>query len=330
MYHFCTYFDSGYLARGLALYYSLQEHCSSFHLWILCFDRFCYNRLKELKLQNVTLISEDEFLYLDKELLLIRDNRSRIEYYFTCTPSLPLFIINRNPVIDQITYLDADIFFLSNPKPIFDEISNNSIALTEHRFPKRLTALLRHGRYNVGWLSFRSDKNGLDCLYWWRERCIEWCYDRVEDGRFADQKYLDDWTERFQEVHVIRHLGANVAPWNINNNSVYIVNNSIYIDGQELIFYHVQGLRKISSQLYDPNLALYKNKISYEYIKYIYAPYIRMINRFMEDGRELHRPNLLSKNILSVYKGILLRRYIIIRNNKIGYLNLYYQFISVE
>src|SRR5215813_5304237 len=111
MYHFCTYFDHRYLPRGLALYRTLEQHCPSFLLWVLCMDRVCYNALSQIKLPNVRLIALDEFEAADRELLIAKKNRTLIEYYFTCTPSLPLFIFDASREVDCITYLDADLFF---------------------------------------------------------------------------------------------------------------------------------------------------------------------------------------------------------------------------
>ena len=33
---------------------------------------------------------------------------------------------------------------------------------------------------------------GLKALKWWRDRCLEWCYARIEDGKFGDQFYIED------------------------------------------------------------------------------------------------------------------------------------------
>ena len=54
-YSFCTYFDQHYFSRGLALYQSLRQHCSSFTLWILCLDSRCYEDLTAMHLSRYTL-----------------------------------------------------------------------------------------------------------------------------------------------------------------------------------------------------------------------------------------------------------------------------------
>ncbi len=277
MNYFCTYFDHRYLPQGLALHKSLKQHCLSFKLWILCLDSTCYRILSALKLSDVHLIALEDFERNDEELLKAKQNRTTVEYYFTCTPSLPLFILNKHSEVDLITYLDADLFFFADPKPIFDEITDHSIAIIAHRFPPSLRSLERHGIYNVGWLSFKRDKSAFTCLQWWRERCNEWCYDRVEDGRFADQKYLDDWPVRFQNVVVLRHIGADLAPWNIANYQISAEGNHVWVDDVPLIFFHFHGFKQITRFIYDANLAKYGVKLSVFVRRNIYEAYIRAL-----------------------------------------------------
>src|SRR5205823_14122047 len=93
MRYFCTYFDHQYSARGLALYQSLRRHCPEFKLWILCLDELSHSELTRLNLPEVSLLTLGELENGDAALLAAKENRSRIEYYFTCTPSLPLFIL---------------------------------------------------------------------------------------------------------------------------------------------------------------------------------------------------------------------------------------------
>src|SRR6202011_2806436 len=104
MRYFCTYFDHNYLARALVLYDSLKRNCADFKLWMLCMDEESYAALEKLKLPEVGLISLSELERDDPLLRQAKTNRSPLEYYFTCTPSLPLFILGRNPDVDLITY----------------------------------------------------------------------------------------------------------------------------------------------------------------------------------------------------------------------------------
>jgi hypothetical protein len=319
--YFCTYFDRNYLSRGLALYRSLQRYCPHFELWVLCMDRICFEALTTLALPGIHAIALHDFEKGDNDLLAAKQNRTLIEYYFTCSPSLPLFILNNNPQVDLITYLDADLFFFAEPKPIYDELADRSIGIIGHRFPRFLSDNEVYGIYNVGWVSFRRDAQGLACLSWWRERCLEWCYDRCEDGRFADQKYLDVWPIRFQKVAVLQHKGANLAPWNLANYTISTDGDRVLVDEQSLIFFHFHGLKQIARWAYDPGLDAYQAKATTVIRRSVYMPYIRTL---AETARYLPPPirdTALRGNIrypglskprrrLRLLQGVLQRRYI--------------------
>jgi len=300
LYYFCTYFDHRYISRGLALYYSLRKHCSNFKLLVLCLSRECYEILKQKRLENIFLLKLEDIERGDDELLKAKSNRTLVEYYFTLTPSFILYVLSNFDEVDFITYLDADLYFFSEPDPIFEEIGENSIAIVPHRFPARLKHLEKFGVYNVSWLSFRRDENGLSCLRWYRERCNEWCYDRVEDDKFADQKYLEKFELLFGKVHVIQHKGANVAPWNIENYKLTIMNSKIYVDNQPLVFYHFHGLRKFTSFLYNSGFAEYGSKFTRIIRDYIYLPYVRELKRIEED-LNFRSKEPLGRSILSKY-----------------------------
>ncbi|GAK51716.1 hypothetical protein U14_02961 [Candidatus Moduliflexus flocculans] len=278
--YFVTLFDSNYLTRGLTMYRSLAQHCGEFHLWIICFDNFAYHLLSAMRLPQVTLVPLATFE--DAELLRVKPQRSFAEYCWTSTPSVLLYVLNAAPDVDAITYLDADLKFYAPLQPIFDEMGTASILLTEHRYPPhtRFDLSATHGRYNVQFMTFRRNPDGIAALHWWRERCLEWCFNRLEDGKFGDQKYLDDWPQRFANVHCIQHIGAGVAPWNVSQYRLEVRDETLYVDDMPLIFYHFHHFK------------LYHTHLAYCYSVYplvceiwerLYLPYIQDMRQAAHD-----------------------------------------------
>lgn len=215
MRYYVTYFDKGYLVRAVALHSSLMRHeRMPFTLYAVCLDELTRLLLDKLNLPGVVTVPLHEIEADDEALRQARLSRSLVEYYWTLTPTVILRLLDRYPQIAAITYLDADLYFFSSPQPIFDEFDSHSILIHEHRFYEAFKPAAIFGRFNVGLLCFRRDASALEALRWWRDRCNEWCYKRLEDGRFGDQLYLEDWPERFNGVRVLEHIGAGVAPWN--------------------------------------------------------------------------------------------------------------------
>lgn len=275
---FCTYFDHRYLSRGLTMFDSLQRHCPQARLWVLCLSDECHATLERLHLPGLTAIRLSDFERQDPQLLAAKQNRSAIEYYFTCTPSLPLYVFRSEPDLGSITYVDADLYFLGSPAPVFAEIGAASIAITPHRFAPHQKWMEQNGTFNVGWLTFRRDDNGMACLQWWRERCLEWCHDYIDGDRFADQKYLDRFPQLFQGVRIIEHKGANLAAWNIGNYRITERGGTLWVDELPIIFYHYHGLKQIAPGVVDPALAHYGVQLSPLMKSRLFLPYIAKLN----------------------------------------------------
>lgn len=276
MRYFCTYFDQHYLSRGLALYESLRQHADEFRLTILCMDESTRSDLAARKLPEVKLLPLDKLVAEHPELRAAADNRTKLEFFFTCTSWLARHLIPTVPEGELLTYLDADLYFFSSPKPIYDEIGTASVAITPHRFPPALQHLDRYGRFNVGWVSFRNDHTGIACASDWAEKCADWCYNRLEDERYADQKYLDTWETRFSPTVSIKHRGVNAAPWNVRDSRI---REGPCVDDVKLVFYHFHALRPVAEQLYDPSLHRYDADLSEGLRRYIYLPYLQHLLR---------------------------------------------------
>ena len=249
-FEFCTLFDHRYLARGLALYRSLERHCDDFRLRVLCLDQRTEELLRRIDADRLETISLAELEAHDRDLRTARDTRSRVEYYWTCHPSLCRYVLAREPELQMITGLDADLMFFSSPAPLFAELGGASVLVVPHRWAPEhsdceiadTTSQEAWGVYNVAFETFRQDGNGIAALSWWRDRCLEACPALARPGYFGDQKYLDDWPQRFPGVHVLHHLGGGLAPWNVGQYRLERHGPDIVVDGQPLIFHHYQAL----------------------------------------------------------------------------------------
>lgn len=277
MLNFCTLFNSMYLTRGLAMYYSLEKQCKDFHLYIFAFDAPAYEALITLSLPKATIISLKDFE--NEALLAIKPSRTLGEYCWTCTPSTIIYCID-NFGLPSCTYIDADLFLFADPKVLIEELPpNESVIITDHRYTAEYDQTATCGKYCVQFVYFKNDLQGRKVLNWWNEACIEWCFNRFEDNKFGDQKYLDDWCERFEGVHELQHLGGGVAPWNIQQYS-FNTHNGI-VRGREhstnrvfdVVFYHFHNLRYCEMNTF----YLGRYEFSSSALKNFYKPYVKAL-----------------------------------------------------
>jgi hypothetical protein len=235
--HFVTLFDSKFLPSGLALHASMCRHLASFHLWILCMDEAVEQQLTALDLPRVTLISLQNFE--TAELRGVKPSRTQGEYCWTVTSFTFQAVFTRDPTVARATYLDADLFFYRSPATLLDEFtaSGKDVLITEHAFAPEYDQAWKGGRFCVQFLTCRNTPGGRKVIDWWQQRCLEWCYARLEDGKYGDQKYLDHWPEIFpSEVHILAQTQETLGPWNVR----FFLHQSGF---RYPVFFHFHGLR---------------------------------------------------------------------------------------
>ena len=305
--NFCTLFDSNYLDRGIALCNSLNNVLDDFTLYIYAFDTLSYDVLSEMQLNNVIIIHENDIL--DDELQDVKSKRSRTEYCWTCTPVIIQYSLDHFN-LDHCIYIDADMYFYSSPKVLFDEIigGNGDVSIISHHFPSnivRKTNRKQHGEYCVEFNTFFSNSNGRKILNWWKEKCFESCSMTLNDKSFGDQMYLNDWTKRFVHVYELKNKGAGVAPWNVSDYKLLDrVNNAVELlyRGKEkcqLIFFHFQGL-KFSDDGY-ANINVYNEigRQDKQLVDFLYDNYIEELlknRKILEEKYSLKIKNPENRN----------------------------------
>ena len=302
--YFCTLFDSAYLLKGVAMLRSLKLFCPEAEVFVLCMDEECKSILGQLGLAYIHCIPLADIE--DDSLLEAKKDRGVAEYCWTLSPCLPWFILQKHPEINMITYLDADLMFYSDIDPLFQEIGNASIAIIEHRFTERLKDREVNGRFCVEWVSFQRDEQGMSCLNRWREQCIEWCYYRLEDGKMGDQKYLDEWPEKYSFCHILMHPGAGIAPWNYAQYKFgYDAMGRITVQGEPLIFYHFHQFQLLINGKFD-RLSAYYTDVCPE-PESIYAQYEEQLKKILLEIRAI-KPNF--SNGLKPVTNVRWRRFI--------------------
>jgi hypothetical protein len=301
MEHYVTLFDSLFLPQGLALHSSLEVHAGSYTLWVLCMDEDAQLVLDKLNKPNIKTIALSEIE--TPELLSVKPGRTKGEYCWTLTPFTPKIVFDRDESVQRVTYLDADLFFLKDVTPIFQEFeaAGKAVLITDHGYAPEHDQSATSGQFCVQFMTFlRDESEPVRAL--WQEKCVEWCFAKPEDGKFGDQKYLDDWPDRFPDlVHILSHQEWMLAPWNATRFP--------YSSGK---IYHFQSLRILD----DKYVTLGDYQLPNALLDGVYKPYLTSLDRTINDMKTIgclikgqsQRLNLSTKRKLMITMSQLLSR----------------------
>jgi len=271
--NFAVVISKYYASRCISLVESIITY--DVKIYILCFDKQTSKLLDKFKNSNkVEIINYDKISNFDKTLKKIILKRKLIDKIVTSRPVFLQYLYKKY-IIKNIFLLDSDIFFFSNPKKLNKHVKGYSVAYCKHNFTKNNLELSnKYGKYNGGFVYARFNKNGLIFLKKWSLLCKKWCEFDSKDGKFSDQKYLENLSLEIKDIKILNNPEINLAPWSLEGKKIQLKNKQIYVNNKRLIFFHFHGLRQITKNFYVLGLENYKFVISNKIKNILFKKYV--------------------------------------------------------
>ncbi|MEX3017125.1 hypothetical protein [Gymnodinialimonas hymeniacidonis] len=167
------------------------------------------------------------------------------------------------PDAEKVFFFDPDIAVFDDLSSLVTALDDADILLTPHQLdPEPRTnavaigdneiASLKWGAYNLGFVGVANtpDGEGLRFAKWWGDRLLDWCQDNLPKGLFTDQKWCDLVPSFFDDVHVLRDPGCNVASWNLSQRRLAFTEaGDITVNKAPLRFFHFTKLGPVGDQM---------------------------------------------------------------------------------
>lgn len=241
-----TICSRNFLAHALTLCKSLMSVYENVNFFVTLCDVVDSKTLEER--WPFELITLDNLMIKDIDEMC--KNYNITEFNTSIKPYVFIYLFN-NLGFDAVIYLDPDIFIVTQMKELDNYLDMQvSAVLTPHITNPSIgreldvdeQAMLRYGIYNLGFLAMTRNHQVLRFLAWWARVLINKCIIDLNNGIFVDQKWVDLLPAFVNDTVVIRHLGYNIAYWNIPQRSVSLINDMYLVNNKdEIRFVHFSG-----------------------------------------------------------------------------------------
>lgn len=274
MSRYCTCLDSTHLTRGRVLHQSLLRHAGEFDLVVLALDEAARKAVTTEAWARTSALRVTDLLKRHPRLAAAQSDRTAGEFAATCKPWLLVELLPRIPHGECLTLVDANLCFFHSPAALYGQMGAASIALAPGRPAPAPPASERHGRFHASWVTLRNDAVGLAAATTWAEQCAAWCFGQPAAGRYLDERYLDDWPQRFPGTVILAEPGAVVAPRDLADR---LVTAGPHIGGSPLISFHFGDLVPLTRQLYDAGLQADGGMPTPGLREFVYRPYLQRL-----------------------------------------------------
>ncbi|WP_339703437.1 hypothetical protein [uncultured Marixanthomonas sp.] len=190
---------------------------------------------------------------------------------------------------NTVLYIDPDIKVFAPFNEVFAALQEHQVVLTPHICsPTGDTGhpqdkdLMRTGIYNLGFLAVNKTEQTQSFIHWWDKRVRAYGFHDLKKGFFYDQIWLGYAPAFLDRVFVLRHLGYNVANWNlherkiINENGRYFVNNA----KTPVVFFHYSHFKMENL----PSIASYNKNFNLDNRKDIVPLYVEYKDDLIENN----------------------------------------------
>ncbi len=243
----CTIVSPNYLAYALTLSASYLEQHPSHRFFVLI--------VADLSSSDKPRFEDNGFTPVMLPEIGLKDIRREamkydiLELNTNVKPTFMKYLLHTFD-LEQLVYLDPDIFVYKPLTPVFEALDLASAVLTPHttspinddKRPSEQDQLY-NGTYNLGFIAVRRGEETQRLLDWWEQRCLENGFSEGRTGLFVDQKWMNLAPAFFAGVAILRHLGCNMAYWNLHErhlsggSGAYLINET-----EPLCFFHFSGI----------------------------------------------------------------------------------------
>jgi hypothetical protein len=328
-----TSVNFNYLGRALTLARSVKRHDPSVHFVLLLVEpEFVFTTEVIQEIMNCDGGGIFDEILTINELGIFQNNQflsySVVEMCTAVKGQAAVNLLARK-TSQFVTYLDPDLYFYNSLEQIRNAHLNPDVLLTPHlnHIPylddiirnDEVAGVMRHGLYNLGFVSFKNTKNGRDVAAWWADRLNVSSSADYENGLFTDQKWWDLSQIYFQNTLVVKNDGWNMAPWNVSERRLISVDPPRLDSGDDLFFFHFSKYpsKAFDDKVYSQGKSILLKELVKEYgllfkesEKYVEG-LLRRIDNFvkstqipekLENGRQVSFGNILRK-ILGYLEG---------------------------
>lgn len=185
-----------------------------------------------------------------------------------------------------------------------------SLILSPHYFPKNRDDSTEVGRYNAGFVGFKKNNVGARAVNLWSDLCNDWCFAYKSDGKFADQKYLDQISSNFINSVAETSFGINLGLWSFSQDTRVRTEKSEFQVGEnKLISFHFHSIRFSRNFIFMDLHRYQRLAFSGEIREKIYAPYVDELRNVKKILRDKGFESKMFENII-IPRGVAFRSFI--------------------